>query len=192
MSIASITAACRLELHDCPDFVIEAEMPRVAREICERTGIWVDDLAEVTLVDGTTMYDLTLPENTGLVRMLGLREPDHTDREVSLGSWDYDEVNQQLFVSETGRSGDTGVIPRVCLYPLVSDAIPECIHTECSDAMEYGVLYRLFLRPRMPWSDSERAAYYKGMYVSAYSRKRIKLYRGSRTRSLTVTPRVFA
>ncbi len=192
MSIASITAACRLELHDCPDFVIEAEMPRVAREICEHTGIWSDDLAEVTLVDGTTLYDLTLPDTAGLVRVCSLRDPDNLETEVTGLSWRYDEVNQQLFVSETGRSGDTGVVPRVCLYPLTAAAIPECIHTECSQAMEYGTLYRLFLRPKLPWSDGERAAYYGNLYRSEWARKKIKLLRGSRTGSLSVTPRVFA
>jgi hypothetical protein len=190
-AIDDIVTACRIELADCPDFVIKAEIPRVARTICEETNMWSEDLPELTLTDNAVLYALTLPDDTGLVRVLSLRDPDNTETVKTGLSYAYDEAEGKLFVATDGRSGDTGVVPRVALYPVTIDATPECISGECRDALEYGVMSRLFIRQNMAWTKPDLGVYYKGLFRSEIAKKKIKLARGSRVGSLTIAARRF-
>ena len=66
MRFADFTSLVRPETPGAPDFLIERAVRETAIDFCRRTGVYIPEPENITVIKGINEYDVTVPAVTEL------------------------------------------------------------------------------------------------------------------------------
>lgn len=177
------------EVMGCPVILAERAVLNAAREFCERTWVWQDNVSYVTQ-DEQREISVALPAGTRLVAVRYLLQDGRRC-----------EVDSNLFVrsqspevqSEFEQTEDKTWQARVVLRPAEdAGSGPDFLFNDHAEAISKGALNRLQLMAGKTWSNAQAAMLNKALFDQAIAREKIRLSKGYTGRSLTVRHRRFA
>lgn len=171
------------ELPGCLPSMVDLQLREVAREFCEKTSIWREDLTAIDLVAGQAAYAVASPSVSAMVRVVSLTVADvllWKDRQVKEGddepkynpseppfTLSADLTTLTLATDEVPTASLVGgLVITAALKPTAAAAnLPDFLRSQWSDAIRAGVLSRLMVMGRKPWTDRELA----GIYASTWN-----------------------
>lgn len=152
--------------------LVDAEVLETLRDFCRDTGIWVEALADISVVADTASYELTIPTTHGdspelawmdsvkfkssgadddQYRTLKAFTEDDYDRYEN-GGWEYHEAPEpsKYFVKPTGTSNS---VKTLVLYPIPTSASSDGLRCKvaCKPAQDATTV------PQWIWDDYYRA-----------------------------------
>jgi hypothetical protein len=177
------------ELPGCTTVLLDYHLRQVARDFCDRTGCWVDTFPTIQMAANTVSYFvLTQEPKTQLVRLLRMTingrlqwsafETDDCDLEqrVDTGACDTEQprfapqhppftldYNRELLTLKEQPDGDIVLVGSM-KPTLAVTTLPDLLLNVHLEAVRTGVLSRLMVMPRKPWTDRALAVDYRSAY----------------------------
>jgi|TARA_A100001201_G_scaffold87159_2_gene76784 hypothetical protein len=168
MKFSDYTPFVRPETAGAPDFLIERAVRESATEFCRRTGAYIPEPENITIIKGINEYDVTVPAGTELnyitdvfanqkklqpVSYNELLERLGDETEQGTPKYYSQRDNKSFFVAPIPSEADTFRV----LYSLkptsTSKSIPDSVGKEYQEAITQGALYRLQMMPDQPFSN---------------------------------------
>lgn len=173
------------ELPGCSTAMVDHQLRQTAREFCLRTGAWRLPFDPMNLLAGQGTYDLDSPEpESEVVKLYSFaiggkllwQDADHAPAGTALHlpylrntppftlSPDLLELTlAPELVPSADASGGLQLVGS--LKPNASATrLPEFLKSQYSDTMRHGVLSRLMLMAKKPWTDRDLASVYAGRW----------------------------
>lgn len=193
------------EAPGCPLPLVDLNINRAAREFCEKSATWVEDLDAITTKAGTWLYDLDVPNEAALLAVLNVRMatadlcPSASIRDPL--RWDsasgppriygLRQASRELMLYPT-PVGEEPLWVRVQLQPtLNANSLTDILVDRYAEALAEGVKSLIKRMPNQPWSDPAGAQLSYQLFQQHISSARIDAEIGSVAQSLSVTPRAF-
>jgi hypothetical protein len=174
------------ELPGCTTELLDHHLRSVAREFCHRTSAWRLPFDDVDTAAGVATYDLIPSESeSDVVRLTKLtvngtllwRDADENrpgedtttpayKRESPPFSVSVDNLQIMLAADEIPSAAVAAGLKVVgALKPSASARrLPDFLLSEAIEAIRAGVLSRLMLMSKKPWTDRELAVFYQGKW----------------------------
>jgi hypothetical protein len=160
-------------LPELSDMEFIANTRRACIEFCRQTQVWQIDLEPIDIVAGKHVYDLVLPKDAELSKVMSVIAeeidliPIAKERKSRVfGYSPCYSVNiqtKQIALETTPKSNVVGGLQiRVALKPAIASfQVPEILLTDYSEAISCGALGNLCSMVGRPFSDLQRAAAYR-------------------------------
>lgn len=206
MKYSDFASFVRPETQGAPDFLIERAIRDSAIEFCRRTGVYIPEPENVTIIIGINEYDVTLPSGTELnyitdvfanqtklspVSYNELLERLGDETEKGTPKYYSQRDNKAFFVAPIPSAADTFRV----LYSLkptsTSKSIPDSVGKEHQEAITQGALYRLQMMPNQPFSNPGSAGANKQLFEREVGRTVRQVKYGFSGGSLKVRYREF-
>ena len=194
------------EVMGCPSITIDSAIIRAAAEFCEKSTAWREQLPDITLVDGTAEYTLTLPAGS---RLVVIRE-----REAKLNGKPLSSVQNAAQISPeyvgipshyaqrgfnsvilsptpANATGQVLSIYAALAPTLTATSLPAVLIDRYYEAISDGAKAILKRMPNQPWSDAARAADHYQLFKQKTAEARIQQEHGLVAGNLSVRPRAF-
>lgn len=180
-SISDLNILIRADIPSCPDFVIERQSIRVARDFCSKTHVWKETFTE-TLATGSDT--LVLAPSAGEIDTIRSLTP-------AFQEWEFFPPDTIQFQAEAGS--DVEVSVEAALVPGLDDTeIPGWIMDRYERALVDGTYARLMMQDNQAWTSPNLAMVYKQRYDREVGRARIDKLRGFSIKQFSVNRRRFA
>lgn len=177
-----------IELPGCTTALVDKTLVEIAREFCSKTDAWTLAFDPIDLLASQADYELAPPAaDTEMVRILQLTigaELLWEDSERSEGRGRQDRVapkyqrNEAPFQLSADLKtltllGDevptadllAGLVLKASIKPeLDAELLPAFMRSQESEAIRFGVLYRLMRMAKKPWTDRELSSDYETRY----------------------------
>ena len=173
------------EVSDCPEPMAVNAIRNACIEFCTQTLYWQDDLAALALETADLPYTLVVPAGSSVAQIMSV-----VLLGVPLVSTTLDELNSRVlgWRDTTGQprayfQPQPGVIDfyprpegtteytfliRVAFTPTrASTTVSDLIYEDYLEDIAAGALSRLLAVPNRPWTNTEAAKYYDGVFNSA-------------------------
>ncbi len=192
------------ELPGCTTAMVDLHLREVARDFCRSTGVWRQALTAINTVANQSTYTVAAPANSELVRIISITvngiflwadtdtpdtskppkyarsEPPFTlSADLATLTLKADEVPAGAVV---GGLALTGVLSPTA----ATSVIPDFIKAQYSDAIRFGVLSRMMVMGKKPWTDRELAVNYMTRWTSEKSFATVKAQTGTTRAPLRV------
>jgi hypothetical protein len=172
------------ELPGCLPSMVDLHLRDVAREFCEKTSIWREDLTAIDLAAEQAAYVVATPDLSAMVRVLSVTVADvllWKDRPVGEcddeSKYRPDEPPFTLSADLTTLTLATDEVPTASLVgglvitaalkpTAVAATLPDFLLSQWSEAIRAGVLSRLMVMGKKPWTDRELAGFYASTWNS--------------------------
>lgn len=206
MKFRDFAQIIRPECHGAPDFVIERAVRDSAIDFCKRTGVFIPEPEQVSVIKGINEYEVTVPSGTELNYITDIFANNFKLQPVSynrlleqLGDEDTQGTpsfysqrdNTSFFVAPIPDAADTLRV----LYSLkpspTSTSIPDTVGKENREAIAQGAIYRLQMMPGQPFTDPGSAANNKQLFERQVGRTIRQVKYGFSGGSLKVRYRQF-
>jgi hypothetical protein len=170
------------ELPGCTTAMVDLHLREVAREFCRATSVWRQPLAAVNLVANQATYTVTAPASSELVRIVSITVAGKllwldTDAPPESQTPKYERADPPftlsgdlttltLIADEVPKAAFVGGLVLVgALSPsAAATTIPDFIKGQYSEAIRYGVLSRLMVMGKKPWTDRPQGEKYEGKW----------------------------
>lgn len=179
MKFSDFASFVRPETQGAPDFLIERSIRESAIEFCRRTGVYIPEPENVSIIVGINEYEVTVPSGTELNYIT-----DVFANQTKLNPVSYNELLERLgdetergtpkFYSQRDNSAFfVAPIPSAVdtfrvLYSLkptsTSRSIPDSVGKEHQEAITQGALYRLQMMPNQPFTNPSAASANKQLF----------------------------
>lgn len=193
-------------VRDCPQPIIEDAIRNAAIEFCEKTYIWKDDLAAISIVGGTSEYAISVPTGAALVsveacwysdRLLIPKGADELARIFRLCDWRSAEGDPVYYTHTTPNSivvvptpqndvADSLKIRAVLCPTRASTTVEDFIYDDYLDTIAAGARARLYAIPGQPFSDMSLALLSRREFLAGVGEAKIKANKGMTRASLRV------
>jgi len=194
------------EVMGCPSIAIDSAIIRAAAEFCEKSTAWREQLAPITVQDGTAEYALTLPAGSRLVvirkgeaKLNGKAldtiqnaadiRPERTGVPSSYAQRGHGAVI--LYPTPANATGQILAIYAVLAPTLTATSLPSLLLDRYYEAISEGAKAILKRMPNQPWGDPARAADHYRLFQVKTAEARIEQEHGLVAGNLTVKPRAF-
>ena len=206
MKFVDFAQLVRPECHGAPDFIIERAVLDSAIDFCKRTGVYIPEPEEVSVIKGINEYEVSIPSGTELnyitdvfadktklspvsfPKLLEMVGDGNTRGVPSVYS---QRDNAAFFVAPIPDTTDTLRV----LYSLkpspTSSSIPDTIGRENREAIVQGAIYRLQMMPGQAFSNPGAAANNKMLFEREVGRALRQVKYGFSGGSLKVRYRQF-
>lgn len=172
------------ELPGCTTLLLDHHLRQVAREFCDKTCAWRLPYDSISLYGGTSTYEIDTPEfDSELVKLYSLNVAGRTvwrdsDREVEGDdcptyrrdqppfelSPDLDLITLHRDLVPTGDI-ENGLKVVGSMKPTQgATKLPDFLKSQYSEAIRFGVLSRLMVMGKKPWTDLALAGLYDGRW----------------------------
>lgn len=172
-ALADFIPLATIELPTCPPNVIIQALRTSARHFCITTEIWQKELAAIDVVASTAAYTLdpatTLEEEPEVRRIMWAKisggcelpiEGYHLSFNDALVIPAFQLVFETAYIPTTSVTG--GLTTKVVLVPDgETDSLSTTIVGQWGDGILAGALWQLLMFPGKPWSNTDRAAYWR-------------------------------
>lgn len=189
-TISSLIPDVQVRIPEIPDFVAVREYIRAARDFCEETRAWREDIS-IDTTASTATVDISSLLSTGaeLVDVISIKNSsggaplvprtfawldentsDWRNTEATDATWYMLEDNNVLRFVYTPDATVVGkYYARVAVKPTVatSTTISDVLANKYDEVLVHGTLSRLFSLPRKPWTDANLAEYHRGLFERA-------------------------
>lgn len=175
------------ELPGCSTALVDRHLVDMAREFCSTTGLWHQTLTAIDLVAEQATYTVATPASSELVRITELtvagellwrlsdrgvdRQPEGEDAKYRTNEPPFSLSTDlaQITLMEVPTAAVVGGLEiKAALKPTAAaDTLPDFLKSQHSEAIRYGVLARLMVMGKKPWSDRELAVTYDGRWRTA-------------------------
>lgn len=192
----------------CPDIVAQRAVVDAAREFCEHTNAWNVLTDPIILIDRSASYDLDVPTDGEIVKVMAVYGPLRPLVAKSLNDLGRIMPNWQsatsalplYFNSAGGRTQVTvyptpllanraKVTPRVVYKPsLLAATLPDDLVSDCREALVDGALARLMLNANKTWSNPQLAGVHSQRFGLAMEDKRMQVLLDNTEGSVNVQP----
>jgi hypothetical protein len=178
-------------LPGCPAVTIQGTLRKLAIDLCERGDVWQEDLAGITLVDGTRQYTPVSPYAYAEIsnftdayiidadanKVLLTWAAWSTVRRVR-PQWPQDDAGQPMFyLSEAPGLISLAPVPdadslgtlyvRASLRPTATATeFPAALYPMARRVLFHGTLHELMLMPERSWSNEKVGTYHGKMWTS--------------------------
>ena len=206
MKYSDFSLYVRPETQGAPDFLIERAIRDSAIEFCKRTGVYIPEPEQVSVISGINEYEVSVPTGTEmnyitdifadqtklqpvsfneLLEKLGDETQRGTPRYYS------QRDNSSFFVAPIPSTADTLRV----LYSLkpssTSTSIPDFVGKEHRETIAQGALYRLQMMPDQPFTNPGAASMNKQLFDKEVGRTVRQVKYGFSGGSLKVRYRSF-
>lgn len=195
--IKEIRSSIAASLPNCPNPVVDRDIVLAAREFCEETGVWQDDMSVISTVSGQQIYPLPY-SGAQVVRPVKrsvtfagapLEQIAFTEASRLYPAWRSTNSSDVFaFVMLSPRELALIDIPdlsneqiklRAVLRPLVGAiTLPDILAQDWREAIIAGALARLYEMNKDPWGDTQMAAYHRSVYMRERSQAIAAVSRG--------------
>ncbi len=203
----------------CPDPVMEFYIRRVCIELCNRAGVWRQELTPTTLSSGTYNYTLAAPfADAEVVALTGnrlylttadayrtLQMVTEEQARLAYSTWP-DTVNTgepaAIFQRDTTSFNVVPVPDDADTYELhltatlrptkAATTFEETVFYDNNSAIFHGVLYELMLMPDRPWTNEKMALIHGKHWAHALNSARARANKGFGRADVTVQMRPWA
>ena len=181
----------------CPNPVIEYAIRDAAIEVCERTGAWRYQQADITLVAGTFAYAFVPPDsnsevhsiltstiNDSSIKSITLEQahrlyPDYPSTDTA------DRTTPKYIIHVAADKFQVVPVPNssptykikmhVTLKPLrTATGMDKDVMDDLEDVIMHSALQHLLVLPERTWSDRELAAYHAKQYAFKSAERRAR------------------
>lgn len=168
----------------CPDTLIENSIRSAVIELCERAGVYQQELDPVTTVANIYEYDLEAPQGTTVHKIVWVTHLGKDLEPISaplleqrLPKWRQENGVPEYFIKQTASTFWLAPVPsatsaastrlRVILKPThTSTACDDDVMNDYRDTIVNGTLGRLLRLPSKDWSDLTAASVYTQLFNS--------------------------
>jgi len=179
------------ELPRCPKSLMLQKSIEIIRDFCMRCEGWEYELDAIDIKDGETDYDIDSPvEDTEIALITLVKQDDIT---IYPGA-DYTiPVNKSEIKLEAEPTSDSSAALEITatLKPIKgatnNTEIPDRFFNDWCEIWSKGVMSRLMMMPKQPWTDKEMARDYRFDYEKGIGDARIEASKGRTKTSLTVS-----
>lgn len=168
------------ELPGCSTGMVDLHLVLWAREFCSTTHAWAGDFDAITTVADQAAYDLGSPETQSeAVKVIRLTLDDELlydarwNHDSQGDAPKYDAADPPFSMSESGTvltlleddvptAAGTMEVYGSMRPKTTATHLPDLFLNEYAEALRMGMLSRLMVMPKKPWSNPELAAFYRG------------------------------
>lgn len=197
------------DLMGVPTAVVDFELRRVCRDLCEQALVHSEEVTPINVVANTATY--TLAPVTAETEPVIVKSAWYNDAVLDKAPMDIlgDAMSQWQDVSSTSPYAYTQRRPdQITLFPVPSEALtaglrveinlrPSLAATGLTDwiatnyiyAIADGVKGKLMAQPGKPWTNPELSAYHTGLYEAAKTRATVDANRSFTRAVLSARPR---
>lgn len=139
-------------------------LSQAAREFCRRTRVWYEDQT-LDIAAAVTEYEFDTPTTGAVVIEL---QNVMLDGEDAIQGTDYTVNSGRTLILEEEPSDDVtgGLEARAVFAPaLWATTLPDFLVSVWGEGIVAGALSELFLMPGKPWSDPDRANYWRRRFL---------------------------
>jgi hypothetical protein len=160
-----------LDVPGCAQAIINQQLSLATREFLQDTEVWVYEVDPITIVDGTSDYELSIDYDAGIHRVLKAcvndLSTDRTSGEMSPADYKLIEEWTFSFVNTPDYGKTDGLKVDLVLRPLYGDVIdiPEWIWDRWGDGIVSKTKARLMAMPKKPWTDYDASRYHNTNYM---------------------------
>jgi len=169
----------RVGFSEAPDMTLLSALKRAAAHFCRQSGIWMETLDPITLVEGQAVYDWDTPVTGSVVERIesfkvdelagGLTYmrtqdmhslPRRTSDRGGVCAYAITDNGSTLTVWKTPDAAQAGSVVSVLAVLAPSEEsteLPDFLRNEWHDAIVCGMRRELLGNLRMPWSDAKAA-----------------------------------
>lgn len=178
------------ELPGVPEPMVERALLRCAQELCRRARVWTVWTDPVTIQDGTTEYDVELPEAGAQVHVI--ERATRNGRFMEMVPWTFlraapDEPRAGARLVPGRISFQTsGLVPgdqirfRVVLTPTdTANGVPDDVFDQNSDLLVAGIKARLMLTPNQPFTNFDLGAANASAWSAGVATAGVRTWRGN-------------
>ena len=179
MRFADFTSLVRPETPGAPDFLIERAVRETAIDFCRRTGVYIPEPENITVIKGINEYDVTVPAGTELNYITDvfadqvklqptsfnlLLEKLGDETEQGTPRFYAQRDNTSFFLAPIPNDTDTLRVLYTLKPTSTSSSLPDSIAKEHQETLIQGSLYRLQMMPNQPFTNPGAASNNKVLY----------------------------
>lgn len=169
---------------EAPRGLLAETMAEAAWVFFSASWTWVERLPEITVEEGTALYEVEPPEGAAIA-MLDTIE---IDGESTDEGWMF-QLPAKVFWFHPPKPG-VAFTPIAFLAPLPSSkGIPDWLALRHEEAIRHGALHRLLAQKNAPWYDMTLAEWHRQQFDDAIGVARRGVFHGHTTHDLRVEPR---
>jgi hypothetical protein len=176
------------ELPECDDGYLLNALKMVGRDFCIGTEAWIEELAPINVLAGTTTYRLVVKQEGSVhrIKKVVMNDLDVDLRLVSLSANGRDLILDDSI--EPTAAATNGLVVTIVVRPHFSaTAYPEWFLDRYSEALMAGTLSKLMLEPKKPWTNPERGIMYRDLYSEKKSLARREIDAEHKSVDITMT-----
>ncbi len=179
MKFSAFATFVRPEAPGAPDFLIERSVRETAIDFCRRTGVYIPEPENITIIKGINEYDVTVPAGTELnyitdvfadqiklqpVSYNRLLEKLGDETEQGTPKYYAQRDNTNFYVAPIPSDADTFRVLYTLKPTATSSSLPDSVAKEHQETLIQGALYRLQMMPNQPFTNPGSAANNKVLY----------------------------
>lgn len=179
MKFSAFATFVRPEAPGAPDFLIERSVRETAIDFCRRTGVYIPEPENITIIKGINEYDVTVPAGTELnyitdvfadqiklqpVSYNRLLEKLGDETEQGTPMYYAQRDNTNFYVAPIPSGADTFRVLYTLKPTATASSLPDSVAKEHQETLIQGSLYRLQMMPNQPFTNPGSAANNKILY----------------------------